>query len=252
MQNGIETVFLDAGGVLVFRNWRRVSAALAREGVRVEPDALARAEPLAKKSLDVAETITATNDTGRGWLYFNLILEQAGVPLSPATDAALSALHEYHAAENLWEFVPDDVPPALAALRALGLRLVVVSNANGRLRHLLTRLNLAGLVDVMIDSDEEGVEKPDPALFRIALDLGGEDRRRRPCTSAICITSTSLARARPVWLRCCSILPISTRGATVRESARSASSRRWCRRPTACAPSPGEPRPAAKKPTNQA
>jgi putative hydrolase of the HAD superfamily len=169
----IETVFLDAGGVLVYPNWKRVSAALAARGVRVDKDVLARAEPLAKKSLDVASTINATNDNGRGWLYFNLVLEHAGVPLSPATDAALAELHDYHAAENLWETVPAGVPEALAGLRALGLRLVVVSNANGRLRHLFTRLDLADLVDVMFDSFEEGVEKPDPALFQIALERSG-------------------------------------------------------------------------------
>lgn len=169
----IETVFLDAGGVLVFPNWDRVSGTLARHGVQVAGEALARAEPIAKKSIDVADTINATNDSGRGWLYFNLVLDRAGVPLSPATDAALAELYEYHAAENLWEFVPPDVEPALARLRALGLRLVVVSNANGRLRRLFTRLQLADRVDVMFDSFEEGVEKPDPRLFQIALERSG-------------------------------------------------------------------------------
>jgi putative hydrolase of the HAD superfamily len=169
----IETVFLDAGGVLVFPNWHRVSDALVAEGVHVSAETLARAEPLAKKSIDVAHTVSATNDSARGWLYFNRILEQADVPLSPATDAALAELHRYHDAENLWELVPPDVEPALALLRRLGLRLVVVSNANGQLRRLFTRLNLAGRVDVMFDSFEEGVEKPDPRLFQIALERSG-------------------------------------------------------------------------------
>ncbi len=175
----IETVFLDAGGVLVFPNWNRVSRTLAAHGVQVSADALARAEPIAKKSIDVADTITTTNDHGRGWLYFNLILEQAGVPASPAIDRALAELYEYHAAENLWEFVPPDVEPALVRLRALGLRLVVVSNANGRLRRLFARVGLADQVDVLLDSSEEGVEKPDPKLFEIAL----QRSRGRPETT---------------------------------------------------------------------
>src|SRR5262249_46958294 len=58
----------------------------------------------------------------------------------------------------------------LRALRARGLKLVVVSNANGRLRHLFDRIGLADLVDVLFDSFEEGVEKPDPRLFHIALE----------------------------------------------------------------------------------
>jgi putative hydrolase of the HAD superfamily len=163
-------VFLDAGGVLVFPNWSRVSDTLARHGVTVSAPALSDAEPRAKKRLDVAETIQATNDRERGWTYFNLVLTEAGIALSAATASALDELHLYHQTSNLWETVPDDVRPALAALRARGYRLVVVSNANGRLRHLFERVGLAGAVDALFDSCDEGVEKPDPRFFNIALE----------------------------------------------------------------------------------
>jgi putative hydrolase of the HAD superfamily len=165
----IETLFLDAGGVLVYPNWTRISAALADRGVHVSASALAAAEPRAKQSIDLGATISATNDSQRGWLYFNLILDQAGVARSDATDAALRELHEYHERENLWELVPADVPLALERLRARGLRMVVVSNANGRLRHLFDRVGLTRHFDVLLDSFEERVEKPDPRLFEIAL-----------------------------------------------------------------------------------
>jgi HAD superfamily hydrolase (TIGR01509 family) len=172
----IRTVFLDAGGVLVFPNWMRVAAALDARGVHVTPHALAEAEPRAKRRLDTSEWVQASNDTQRGWHYFNLILEEAGVALTPDTDAALAEVRAYHSVENLWELVPDDVAPTLERLRAADLRLVVVSNANGRLRHLFTRLGLADRVDVLFDSFEEGVEKPDPRLFEIALARSGASR----------------------------------------------------------------------------
>jgi HAD superfamily hydrolase (TIGR01549 family) len=165
----IETVFLDAGGVLVNPNWERVSATLARHGVTVSAAALEAAEPHAKKHLDTGPAIQATNDTTRGWLYFNLVLERAGIALSEATDAALRELHEYHAKFNLWESVPEGVPEALDRLRAAGWRLVVVSNANGTLAAQLARLRLADKFDVLIDSAVEGVEKPDPLIFERAL-----------------------------------------------------------------------------------
>ena len=65
--------------------------------------------------------------------------------------------------------MPEDVPGALARLRSLGLRLVVVSNANGTLRAAFRRLGLDSRIDLLLDSQEEGVEKPDPRLFQIAL-----------------------------------------------------------------------------------
>lgn len=172
----LETVFLDAGGVLVFPNWNRISRVLAARGVQVEPESLARAEHFAKRKLDVATTIKATNDAGRGWLYFNLIFEETGVPVTAAVEEALAELHAYHQESNLWELVPAGVLPALAALRERGLKLTIVSNANGKLRGLFNRVALAGCVDCLLDSHDEGVEKPDPRFFEIALERSGARR----------------------------------------------------------------------------
>jgi putative hydrolase of the HAD superfamily len=165
----VETLFLDAGGVLVFPNWVRVSDVLAKHGVHTDAAQLAAAEPHAKRKLDVDATIGVTNDHQRGWLYFNLVLSEAGVPLSDRTAAALAELHEYHARLNLWETVPTDVGPALTRLRGLGLQMVVISNANGTLHAMFDRLGLARHFDVVVDSHLEGVEKPDPRLFQIGL-----------------------------------------------------------------------------------
>jgi HAD superfamily hydrolase (TIGR01549 family) len=172
----LETVFLDAGGVLIYPNWNRVSEALAAHGVTVAPGALAAAEPHAKRKLDENRTISATNDAGRGWIYFNLILTELGIPLTAATDAALADLHAYHRESNLWELMPAHVLPSLAALRARGLQLTVVSNANGRLCALLDRLGLTSSFGCILDSHEHGVEKPDPRFFELALERSGARR----------------------------------------------------------------------------
>lgn len=171
----LHTLFFDAGGVLVHPSWTRVSQALAEVGVAVSAARLAAAEPHAMRVLDEATIVGTTDDRRRGWLYFNLILEQVGVERSDRTDRALASLGEYHTVHNLWEHVEPDVVPLLAALRARGLRLVVVSNANGRLRHLFDRLDLARWFDVLLDSHEWGVEKPDPRLFELALAQSGAD-----------------------------------------------------------------------------
>ncbi len=172
----LETVFLDAGGVFLFPNWTRISEALSRHGVTVSPEALARAEYPAKRRLDVGDTIGATTDASRGWLYFDLILTEAGIPLSSATRAALEDLNAYHRQRNLWELVPEDAVPALRALRSKGLRITVVSNANGTLCAHLDRLGLSQWFDCVLDSCDLGVEKPDPRLFEIALERSGATR----------------------------------------------------------------------------
>lgn len=169
----IQTVFLDAGGVLVHPNWGRVSDTLARHGVGISSAALAAAEPRAKKQIDTGDLIDATNDVQRGWTYFNLVLTSAGVPLSDATAAALDELHRYHAVSNLWESVTPGALEALAALRSGRRRLVVVSNSNGTLRTVFARVGLLDAFDVVLDSCDEGVEKPDPRFFALALERSG-------------------------------------------------------------------------------
>jgi putative hydrolase of the HAD superfamily len=97
-------------------------------------------------------------------------LEQAGVrvgAISPRElrDSLLAALR----------FRPyDEVPAALRALRAAGHRLVVVSNWDVSLHEMLRDAGLRGLVDAAISSAEAGAAKPDPAIFRRALELAGE------------------------------------------------------------------------------
>jgi HAD superfamily hydrolase (TIGR01549 family) len=172
----LETVFLDAGGVLIYPNWWRVSQALATHGVTVSPEALIVADPRARRELDDTHTIGTTTDASRGWLFFDLVLAHAGIDRSEATAAALAQLHAYHTASNLWEYVPDYVVPALEAMRARHLRLVVVSNANGTLRAHLDRLDLTRRFDCVLDSADEGVEKPAPRFFDIALERSGAAR----------------------------------------------------------------------------
>jgi putative hydrolase of the HAD superfamily len=171
----IATVFLDAGGVLVHPNWARVAAALGRHGVPVAAAVLAAAEPHAKLEMDRGALMARTDDRQRGWIYFEAVLRHAGLAMTDATDRALAEVRAYHDAHNVWESVPDDVAPALQALRALPVRLVVVSNANGTLRRLFDRLDLTRWFDVVLDSHEWGVEKPDPQLFHLALAESGAE-----------------------------------------------------------------------------
>jgi len=166
----LETLFLDAGGVLVYPNWERVAVALERHGVSASAEALRNAEPHAKRIIDEGTNIGRTTDAERAWVYMDLVFERAGVPRSSRTDAAIAEIAAYHAEHNLWEHVSTDVIPALQQLRELVPKLVVVSNANGVLHKMFDRVGLAQYFDVICDSCVERVEKPDPRYFQIALD----------------------------------------------------------------------------------
>jgi putative hydrolase of the HAD superfamily len=66
---------------------------------------------------------------------------------------------------------------ALSELRAMGLRLALISNTQrtpGRvLRQILGDYDLVPLFDALIFSDEVGLAKPNPAIFHLALERLG-------------------------------------------------------------------------------
>jgi len=66
-----------------------------------------------------------------------------------------------------------EVPGVLERLREDGARLAVVSNWDVSLHDVLERTGLRPLVDAVVISAELGVAKPDPAIFRAALDRLG-------------------------------------------------------------------------------
>ena len=61
----------------------------------------------------------------------------------------------------------------LARLEAAGLQLGIVSNFEEWLERLLEQLGVTRFFDVRIISGVEGVEKPDPRIFRLALERTG-------------------------------------------------------------------------------
>jgi HAD superfamily hydrolase (TIGR01509 family) len=107
--------------------------------------------------------------------YLHRVLGALGGAAATARDALAPTL----AAEirrtiptpRLWSNVLPGLPGALAALRAGGVRLVVVSNSDGTAEQGLAAVGLRDYVDHVVDSSRVGVEKPAPGIFLHALAL---------------------------------------------------------------------------------
>jgi len=85
---------------------------------------------------------------------------------------AAAELFSRFARAEAWVVYPDAVP-ALDAMRAMGLRLAVISNFDERLPDLLAALDLARRVDLVVPSSTMGIAKPNPELFRRTLERLG-------------------------------------------------------------------------------
>src|SRR2546429_6693189 len=65
--------------------------------------------------------------------------------------------------------------PYTTLFRSRGLTAGVISNSNGTIRATLRTLGLLPSLDFVLDSAEVGVEKPDPRIFRLALERRSEE-----------------------------------------------------------------------------
>ena len=167
-------MFFDAGNTLIRMDYPVIVAELARLGVPVTLGELERAEWRARVRLDASFAPGAsTEHPDTGERYVRLILEELGMR-DGRIQSALSAWRRgYKAPMGLWTQMEPEADQALVFARANGLRTAVISNSNGTVADILAHLGLAKDLEFVIDSSKVGVEKPDPRIFRIALDRAG-------------------------------------------------------------------------------
>jgi putative hydrolase of the HAD superfamily len=171
-------ITLDAFGTLVELEdpVPRLVAALGERGLAVSA-AQARAALAEEIAFYRAEHDAGVDAASLAWLRGRCAaVLRAGLERAGADPGAVSAPEMVEALLAALRFVPfPEVPGALAALRAAGHRLVVVSNWDVSLHDMLRTTGLAALVDGAISSAEAGARKPAPAIFRRALALAGSD-----------------------------------------------------------------------------
>ena len=173
MSPPIRGVLLDAGNTLVFVDPSRVLPVLLEAGAHVAEALYQDAEREARLTLSLGLGQGVTGHEDQFWRdYFTTIFQETGVP-EERVDAVSATLRRMHAEDHLWTKVQEGAADALRSVRTMGFHLGVVSNADGRVAALLERLELAALVEFVIDSHAVGVSKPDPRIFRMGADRLG-------------------------------------------------------------------------------
>src|SRR5262249_38839699 len=71
----------------------------------------------------------------------------------------------------------DDVPDALRALAAAGVRVGLISNTQRCLTSFQSHFELEGLISATVSSSAHGYMKPHPSIFAAALQLVGVEAR---------------------------------------------------------------------------
>jgi len=100
---------------------------------------------------------------------FTFILKEIGVPGDPREWAG--RLYE-SPVPSIGLDIPPDVPWGLSRLREMNLTIGLITNTHTNMPELAVELGLATLLDFIVTSTDAGAEKPDPAIFRLALERG--------------------------------------------------------------------------------
>lgn len=181
----IEFVFFDAGGTILdphpsfpelfARVCHENGVAVPAERVREVQERIAPhlVELLEEAGLEHGPTLSL-DASRRYWTFtYRRFLEELELPRPDLADK----LYERFSDPRSYRLY-DDVMPTMERLTELGYRLGLISNFDGWLEKMLVDLEIGSVFDVAVISGVEGVEKPDPEIYRLALEKAGIDARR--------------------------------------------------------------------------
>jgi putative hydrolase of the HAD superfamily len=174
----VSAILLDAGGVLVFPEPANLLPPLRQVGVDPDLTTLERAHyhAMAAQDQQASPPLPAT-----WWRdYLTTYVAACGVPEGSCEQLATQIAE--HPRRYGWAHAGAGVKDGLRALAGLGLPMGVVSNSNGTVEDDLRSVGVCYVPDgdgpppegiemgVILDSAVVGVAKPDPGIFRIALE----------------------------------------------------------------------------------
>ena len=157
-------MFFDAGNTLLFPDTERTLASLIARGIRPTDDQLRTAEKTVREYRD-----HNTGNSNPNHSYWNVYFDQLFLTLSLPPDEALQKqlIASSHRSAN-WRRILPDTRNILLELKQQ-YRLAVISNSDGGIQEAISAAGIADCFECIIDSAHVGVEKPDPAIFRAAL-----------------------------------------------------------------------------------
>ena len=156
-----QAIFFDAGGTLVLQD---PVALGTRLDYSIDAEAAFEAH-YRSMSAFARRRLEGHADTWTWWQdhYFGAL----GVPDHASAGARVDNGY------GLWSLALPGSIEAVREIRARGIRTAVVSNSDGSVRQSLSDAGYDGLFDLIVDSHEIGVAKPDPGIFTYALEMAG-------------------------------------------------------------------------------
>ncbi|HEU4793717.1 MAG TPA: HAD-IA family hydrolase [Nitrolancea sp.] len=179
--SAITLVTFDVGGTLLtFRPdlARAYADVLAEAGCLVSEERIAAALEAERRaaaqrraeSVPADHLVSVEAGNRRRQLFVSNVLRAAGVP-EERIDHGAAAVHAALDSSRMYQAY-DDALPVLRALWERGLKLGAIANTWPSMPRILMELGFGDYLGFWVISEAVGVEKPHPAIFEKALEIG--------------------------------------------------------------------------------
>ena len=181
--NEVRALFLDVGWTLSYPEqsiWQIISDLCRQAGADATPEQSEELLYQLRESVSshAEEQFRSGADYSDSDEDFSLMFDRMTAPIfghfgiTEGQQGLMAEFFQRFWNEENWKIFPE-VLDFLDRVRSRGVRVGVVSNAPTSLTKFLDRLAITPLLDFAVISAAHGVKKPDPRIFRIALDQAG-------------------------------------------------------------------------------
>lgn len=158
-------LIFDAGGVLVFPDFRLLANIAKQAGIKTSPDDISKQHARLFRAID--EHIAQSHQIPPIQYFLDIF--------KMVTDSQEKALEAYELTleadrvKHIWTTTRPWVSTTIQQLRKQGYQMALISNSDGRVEQILIDMDLREYFEIVIDSFVVGVEKPDTRIFELAL-----------------------------------------------------------------------------------
>ena len=168
----IRGVFFDAGNTILFPDYDIYRRLVAKLGGEASFDDVVEADAHARAAFDAAVSRAPGKDVHGFWsVFYRPFYEHLGIAGDAVGEAIVRTQEANDVDPGIWRVPVDGLDDVMDELDRRGIVTGIISNSDGRLDRRMRQIGIRDRFSFLVDSWDVGISKPDPRIFKAALEL---------------------------------------------------------------------------------